>query len=210
MPETLQRLATSRAFAPLGKARQDRAVAGRKPRGRETAIDMVLSMGAVFVAVAIILLITYRSHDQVKMPVDLQGALAVAKTQDRIPVLLPNGLPENYQLTSARFEPESYGTSADVRWYLGYQTEKGAFISLWQSTASAGRIVMAAINGDTCDDLVQVAGAQWQKCSNVDQQSVATNRALVRNLQNTLVVVSGTASWQELEDFAKTLRPLTR
>ena len=41
-------------------------MANKKPRGRETAWDMILSMGAVIAAVGVIMLLAWRPQEEVK------------------------------------------------------------------------------------------------------------------------------------------------
>jgi Protein of unknown function (DUF4245) len=178
-------------------------MAGRKPRGRETAYDMVLSMGAVLASVAIILVITHRSHQQVMPPVDYAGAVALAQTQTQLAIEVPTPLPSGYEVTSARFEAESYGATGDVRWYLGYQTPAREYVSLWQSTGPAGRVVGAATNGAVCDGTVVILHETWKTC----QKPKPLNRAIVRVQGHVTTVVSGTASFAELKAFAGTLQP---
>ena len=163
-------------------------------------------MGAVSIAVALILIITHRNHTQVQMPVDFNSAVAVAATQDDIDVLVPSQVPAGYAMTSARFEPETYGNATDMRWYLGYRTTSNDFISLWQSTVGVTRIVDAALDGGQCAGAVNIAGHAWQRCANVK----ASDRALATTIDDTTVVVSGTAAWQELETFVGLLKPLAK
>jgi len=178
-------------------------MAGRKPRGRETAYDMVLSMGAVLASVAIILVITHRQHEQVMPPVDYAGAVALAQTQTQLAIKVPTPLPSGYVVTSARFEPESYGASRDVRWYLGYRTPAEEYVSLWQSTGPSARVVAGATDGGVCQGTLFIQRARWQIC--VKQKPL--NRALVRVDGSVTTVVSGTAPFAELQTFAGTLQP---
>jgi len=55
-------------------------MAYKKPRGRETAWDMVLSMGAVIATVGVIMLIAWRPQEEVKQQVDYETAVASAAT----------------------------------------------------------------------------------------------------------------------------------
>ena len=176
----------------------------KKPRGKETAYDMVLSMGAVLATVAIILIITHRSHQQTMPTVDYSGAVALAQSQSQLAVDVPSPLPSGYVATSARFEAESYGASGDVRWYLGYRTPAGEYVSLWQSTGPSARVVGAATSGAVCGTTLTVGSATWQTC--VNQKPLT--RALVRVGNGVTTVVSGTADFSELRAFANTLQPL--
>lgn len=176
----------------------------KKPRGKETAYDMVLSMGAVLVTVAIILVITHRSHKQNVPMVDYAGAVAVAQSQTQLAVDVPSPLPEGYMATNARFEAESYGATGDVRWYLGYRTPAGQYVSLWQSTGPSARVISAATSGAICGGTAVVGSTTWQMCTN---PKPLTN-ALVRVHDGVTTVVSGTAAFIDLKTFAASLKPL--
>ena len=164
---------------------------------------MVLSMGAVLASVAIILVITHRSHQQVMPPVNFAGAVALAQTQTQLAIDVPTPLPSGYVATSARFEPESYGATGDVRWYLGYQTPAKEYVSLWQSTGPTARVVAGATSGAVCQGSLLIRRTRWQICAN----QKPLNRALVRVEGHVTTVVSGTASFAELKTFADTLAP---
>jgi len=172
-----------------------------KKRGRESARDMIYSMGAVLVTVLIILGVTYRSHHQMTNSVDYQSALASARSQSSWPILTPTNIPKGFKVTQARFEPESYGQAGTTRWYLGFQTAQGEYVSLWQSDGPTQTIVAAASNGGNCSSTIALAGTKWTTCL----QTKPLARTLYRLNGKQTIVVSGTVSQQELEDFAASL-----
>jgi len=187
--------------------RQTRGVAGlKKPRGKETAYDMVLSMGAVLVTVALILIVTHRSRQQTVQPVDYAGAVALAQSQSQLAVDVPSPLPTGYVVTSARFEAESYGATGDVRWYLGYRTPTGEYISLWQSTGPSARVIAGATNGALCEGALTIGSTTWSSCSK--EKPLTRALALVRN--GVTSVISGTSNFSELKTFASSLQPLKK
>ena len=174
-----------------------------RKRGRESARDMIYSMGAVLVAVLIILGITYRSHQQISQPVDFNSALKSAVTQSNWPILVPSNSPSNYRLSAARFEPESYGSQGQMRWYLGYQTSENQYVSLWQSDGPTDAIVTAASNNGECTAKVTVSGNEWTSCF----QRKPVTRALYRTFDHQTVIVSGTLNQKQMETFASQLQP---
>lgn len=174
-----------------------------RKRGRENARDMVYSMGAVLVAVLIILGITYRSHQQVSQSVDFNSALKSAISQSSWPILVPSQIPSDYQVTSARFEPESYGSAGQMRWYIGYRTGENQYVSLWQSDGPTQAIVAAASNNGECLQRVTFTGNEWTSCF----QRKPLTRALYRTENDQTIVVSGTLRQNELETFASRLKP---
>jgi hypothetical protein len=181
-----------------------------KKRGRETARDMIFSMGAVLLTVLIIMGITYRSHAQ-KMPAaNFKQAQELAVGQGSWPILVPGntsgGIPKGYQLTQARFEAESYGKPGTSRWYLGYKTSAGDYVSLWQSDGNRKQIITAAANNGPCSGQMKIAGEIWQMCA----QKKPLSRVLYRSLGPSTAVVSGTAAFTELATFVAQLVPLTK
>ena len=161
---------------------------------------MVLSMGAVFVAVAVILVIAWRPAKDYIAPVDYTGAIQSAVVNSNWPVYIPNQIPTNYEVTSARFESESYGDDSDTRWYLGFATQD-EFISLWQSDGDFAQIKFATIPNAQCSATQQIANEEWQKCVSLDP---STN-GYVRTEGELIYVVSGNVDWAQLETFINSL-----
>lgn len=181
-----------------------------KKRGRETARDMIFSMGAVLLAVLIIMGITYRTHSQ-KMPAaNFNQAKTLAIGQGAWPILIPgnaaDGTPSGYQLTQARFEAESYGKPGTSRWYLGYKTSADEFISLWQSDGDQKKIIAAASNNGPCSGQMRIAGEVWFMCS----QKKPLARVLYHPFETNTAVVSGTATFAELAKFVSGLVPVSK
>ncbi len=178
-------------------------MANKKPRGRETAWDMVLSMGAVIATVGVIMLLAWRPQEEVKQQVDYETAVASAVIAQTWPISVPKSVPSGYQATSARLEPESYGAVGDIRWILGFQTPENEYVSLWQSDGPVSRVVAPATNNALCTSTVSINGANWQKCE-IDKP---LTRAFVKTEGEVTSIVSGTAPCDELLVFAESLVP---
>jgi hypothetical protein len=172
-----------------------------KKRGRENPYDMVLSLGAVSIAVVIVMAITWRPTEQAKQFVDYQGARDLAVATSNWPIYVPTSIPVGYQVTTARFESESYGATGDTRWYLGLTNETQEYISFWQSDGSGSQVIDAATNGANCSESEIIANVKWEKCF-VEKP---LTRAFVRTQGDLTFVVSGTAPWSELTKFTDTL-----
>jgi hypothetical protein len=176
-------------------------MANKKPRGRETAWDMILSMGAVTAAVGVIMLIAWRPQQEVKQQVDYDSAVASAVIAQTWPISIPESLPTGYQTTSARLEPESYGEAGDIRWILGFQTSANDYVSLWQSDGPVSSVVAAATNSATCESTETINSVTWQKC----ETNKPLTRAYIKTEGDVTSIVSGTAPWDELSRFAESL-----
>ena len=176
-------------------------MANKKPRGRETAWDMVLSMSAVIATVGVIMLLAWRPQEEVKQSVDYESAVASAVIAQTWPISIPKTLPAGYQTTSARIEPESYGETGDIRWILGFQTQSNEYVSLWQSDGPVRSVVSAATNSAPCESTETINEVTWQKCE-IDKP---LTRAFVKTEGDVTSIVSGTAQWDELLRFAESL-----
>lgn len=176
-------------------------MANKKPRGRETAWDMVLSMSAVIATVGVIMLLAWRPQEEVKQRVDYETAVASAIIAQTWPISIPKNVPTGYVATSARLEPESYGDTGDIRWILGFQTGANEYVSLWQSDGPVGPVVSAATNSAPCESSETINGAIWQKCE-IDKP---LTRAYVKTDGDVTSIVSGTAQWDELSRFVESL-----
>lgn len=188
----------------MARTGQDVLMAGKKPRGRETSYDMVLSMGTVLVVVAVILFITWRPKHQMMPTVDYQGAVSQAVAGQVWPILVPSTIPAGWTPTNARFEPETYGATGDVRWYLGFKTQNNQYVSLWQSNGPAGKVTAAATNSGEClPAAVSINGVVWHEC----EQTQPLTHSLVQTEGKVTTIVSGTADLQTLTSFASSLVP---
>ena len=177
-----------------------------KKRGRETAYDMILSMGVVSLFVLVVLLVTLRPEQEMTNSVDYQGAISNAVATSNWPIYIPNQIPTGLTVSSARLEAESYGDAGDSRWYLGFTGTNGEFISLWQSDGSLAKVKAAATNNGDCNSELIIAGSTWQMCNAVRPET----RALVKTDGELISVVSGTVDWKSLENFVNSLVVATK
>ncbi len=186
-------------------------MAGRKPRGRETAWDMILSMTAVIATVGVIMLLAWRPQQEVVQSVDYPAAVANAKLSQIWPISIPSEIPPGYRATSARFEPESYGEPGDVRWLVGFQTEVGEYVSIWQSDGPKRKVIATATNNADCEGTELITNnktgvvSTWQKC----EIAKPLTRSFIQTNGEVTTVVSGTVQWPELLEFAQSLEPVS-
>ena len=172
-----------------------------KKRGRETAYDMVLSLGAILATVIVVLVVSWRPRHELMQSVDFESAKANAIATSAWPILVPKEIPSGLTVTSARLESESYGEPGDTRWYLGFTGTNNEFISLWQSDGTFSKVKSAGTNDGICDEEVVIANNKWQKCESTKPET----RAFVKTDEELITVVSGTADWTALEDFINSL-----
>jgi hypothetical protein len=178
-----------------------------KPRGRETARDMFLSLAVVGVVIAVILGITWRSKPDGLSTVNWQEAATNAVAIAPWPILVPGDLPEGFAATSARIEAESYGEPGQARWILGFVSNDNQYVSLWQSDGPSAKVIGAATNNGACEGKISIAQVEWTKCTSLKPQTnslVRTEEVLGGEIT---YVVFGTLDFAQLELFAASLVP---
>lgn len=162
---------------------------------------MVLSLGAVFVTVAIVLVVSWRPKHETMQSADFESAKSYALTATNWPILYPEVFPSGFSVTSARFEAESYGEPGDSRWYIGLTSTDQEFMSIWQSDGVLKDVQAAATNNGDCTSEITLNDRIWQKCESTKPDT----RALVRTDGDLIYVISGNASWDELINFTGSL-----
>lgn len=114
----------------------------------------------------------------------------------------PHGLPAGWLATSSRIT----GTRAagPVAWHLGYLTARGEYAALEQSDEDPATFVPRMTNRDRPVGTRQVAGATWEQYHRPDKKQYS----LARRFTGVTIVVTGTASYQDLATLAAALRPM--
>ena len=169
-----------------------------RKRGRETAGDMLRSLGVVMVLVVLMWFLAQPpdSDEQPLRTVDPSADVA-AFTADVPSVPVPTGLPGQWRSTS------STRVADGLR--IGYVTPDGEYAEYAASTLPAEEFV-PGITGEKAERLepVQVDGQRWERYREADGSV-----SLLRSYGSTLVVVGSkraTASSAELEALAGSLQ----
>jgi hypothetical protein len=162
-----------------------------------------MAMLSCLVVVGLVILITPRRNEGAIPRVDYQGdqsgLMAIAPYQ----VQAPEGLPAQWYPTSTRL---SGHTGGPVSWHLGFYTQGKEYAALEESNetpAGAGNFVDRMTSQGHPDGTSQIAGATWDRTFRPDKKQ----RSLVRRLPGLTLVVTGTASYDELAVLAGSLRP---
>lgn len=130
---------------------------------------------------------------------DLTGLVSTAPYQ----VLAPGGLPRKWYPTSTRLTGSAGGP---VSWHLGYSTPTDEYAALEESNETPdgpGHFVDRMTSQGHPDGTMQVAGANWTKTFRPDKKQ----RSLVQRFQGMTIVLTGTASYEELATLAGSLKP---
>ncbi|WP_245681661.1 DUF4245 domain-containing protein [Actinomadura kijaniata] len=161
-----------------------------------------LAIAACLLLVAVIYAITPRSTTEILPIVDYRSQLWAMSNDAPYRVWAPEGLPDRWRPTSSRVSGLNE-KGRPVAWHLGFVTPSDEHAALEQSNEKAEPFIRRMTNDRIPDGAQQVAGAQWTRY-------VAESRkqnSLVRTLPNGVsVVVTGTASFEELAALASSLK----
>jgi hypothetical protein len=179
----------------------------KRMRGFESLGDMVRSLGVVLAVVLVLVLITIRTRGQEVRPVDYQSTLQQVRHAAPFAVEAPPTAPPGWVATSVTYDPPVVAGSGGVaHWHLGFYTAGKQYAGIEQSDGSGLGLLQDQLGDPARQGGSTVAGQQWERWSN----GAGTRRALLREqgtgAANSVVVLAGTADWQELEQLAAALR----
>jgi hypothetical protein len=178
-----------------------------KSRLRTTVRDMILSLAAIGVPIALVFAISPSKPGDPVHVIDaasFQSMLGAARQTEPFTVLAPVGLPAAWKLTSANYQLPG-NTAAD--WHVGYLTPGGGYVSLEQTTQSVSGFLADQHADAASAGTVQIGGttpAVWQHDTGTTPSALRT--VLFRTDGKANVIVAGSASLSELEQFATALQ----
>ncbi|MEV0399836.1 DUF4245 domain-containing protein [Actinoallomurus sp. NPDC050550] len=162
-----------------------------------------MAMLSCLVIVGFVLLVTPRRNQNATPQVDYRGDLNGLVATAPFTVQAPQGLGPKWYPTSSRLTGRANGP---VGWHLGFYTPDKQYAALEESNegpdGSAGFVSRMTSQGKP-DGSLQVAGATWDRTFRKDKHQ----RSLVRRLPGVTLVVTGTASYEELAMLAGSLKP---
>ncbi|MGW4382831.1 DUF4245 domain-containing protein [Kitasatospora sp. NPDC004531] len=173
-------------------------MADSSKKGRQTVRDMVLSMAAVGVVVAVAYFSIPSADGKAGVhAVTYQAEVASAKRAAPYPLLGPGSLPEGWKATSVSYSNDK----GHWLWHLGLSTASGQYAAIEQSDDKPADVVAKNVPGGKPDGSSTVDGQEWQRVQG-DRY-----RALTRPAGSTgTTVLTGTASYEELAQLAGTLK----
>lgn len=170
--------------------------------------QFALAIGACLALVGVIMLLTPRTNKQTLPHVDASSAAEAMRLTAPYVSYAPQGLPAGWRATSSRLS----GAEGPVAWHLGFLTSSDQYAALEESNERpADAFVKRMTNVDPLDpkSLVgtrQIAGGAWNEYFRKDKRQ----NSLVRELPTVTLVVTGTASYDELAVLAASLKPQPR
>jgi hypothetical protein len=172
-------------------------------RGTETLGDMARSLGLVLVLVALIggFAILSSPREPTVRDVDVAPVLTSARQSAPFEVLAPAGLPAGWTTSQVSFD--GGGDVATLR--LNYVTDAGGYVGLVQTNdGDVADVVAAEVPDATADGQSVVVGQTWPRWRETGGD--APDRALVRDVGDSVVVLFGSAGYSELDEVAARLR----
>jgi hypothetical protein len=160
-----------------------------------------LALLVCFALVGLIVLITPRSNKEVLPTVDYAFDMRSLRSVAPYTSYGPAATPAGWRPTSSRLTGGSGG--GPVAWHLGFVTDADEYAALEESDESADPFIKRMTNRDRPVGSQQVAGATWAQYYREDKRQ----RSLVRRLPGVTLVVTGTASFDQLAVLAAALRP---
>ncbi|MFD0685055.1 DUF4245 domain-containing protein [Actinomadura fibrosa] len=166
-----------------------------------------MAMGACLLLVLAIFLITPRSHEEVLPTVDYGSQLWAMRNDAPYTSYAPEGLPAGWRPTSSRLNGLDGSGRKPVAWHLGFVTPSDEYAALEQSNEKASEYVPRMTNNKNPIGTQQVAGVTWTKYYRKDKKANSLARTLPDGVS---LVVTGTASYEELAVLAASLRPQSK
>ncbi|HEV2638507.1 MAG TPA: DUF4245 domain-containing protein [Actinocrinis sp.] len=181
-------------------------MAKSQSRLRQSARDMVFSLGVIAVPIAVVMVLLPTSGPASPVssisPADFQGTLAAARAGEPFPVLAPTSVPAGWQLTSANYT-EPGASAAD--WHIGYYISASSFAEVEQTTEKIGEFLQDQKADAQQVANVQINGVTWQEYTGTTPTALQT--VLVRTATGSVTdLVAGSAPLAQLEQLAGSLQ----
>jgi hypothetical protein len=170
-----------------------------------TVRSMVISMVVILAAVLVWVAMVPRTREISQPAVDV-GSVARQVRQETSWAISQPRLPAGWKATSVRFTAAGGGLRT---WHAGYLSPEGNYVSMDQ-TSLAGATdlwVSTETSNGRAEGTLSAAGTVWQKLSSRDtvQRSLVSRGSGDSGL---ITVLSGTAPYTQLAQFAEALQPV--
>ena len=136
--------------------------------------------------------------------VDPSSTVQLAAARAGYQILVPTGLDEEYRSTSARTDAGAAGEGDPVTLEIGYLTPSEEFAGFVVSDDRGADPVTAVLGGATEQGTVEIGGERWTRSTTAQDET-----ALSREADGVIVLVTGSASEDELVTVAAAVEPYT-
>lgn len=172
-------------------------------RGMGSLRSLVISTVVILAAVLVWFMMVPRPSLIEQPAVDV-AAVALRVRQETSWAISAPRLPVGWKATNVRFSAAGDGLRT---WHAGYLSPEGNYVSIDQTRGATDLWVSAQTSGGESEGSLGAAGRTWQKLSSRD----TVQRSLVSRGTGDLelsTVVSGTAPYTQLAQFAEALVPV--
>lgn len=172
--------------------------------GRLTAANMIKSL-VPLVLIILVVVGWYRwQQDDVNPvhPVDPTSTVRLAASQASYRLLVPSGLTKGYRPTSARTDAAEGKRGGPVTLQIGYVTPSEQYAGFAESDDPNADAVTGVLDGAQRRGTVELDGTAWTRSTTERGETVLWQRS-----GSLTVLVTGSASDQELETVIRSLRP---
>jgi hypothetical protein len=171
---------------------------------RMSAANMLRSLGPlVLICLAIVAYTNWRQGPEERVQtVDPASTVQLAAARAGYRVQAPAGLDRRYLPTSARTDAGKATPGTPVTLQIGYLTPAQKYAGFIESDDPGAQPVRDVLAGATPHGTVDIAGAAWTRSTTKRGET-----ALSRTAGGVTLLVTGSASEQELETIAGALRP---
>jgi cytoskeletal protein RodZ len=169
------------------------------------AANMVRSLlPLVLICLAIVWWTNFRQSADVQpvRTIDPSSTIDLAAARASYPLVVPQGLAEDYRPTSARTDAGKASEGDPVTLEIGYVTPSEEFAGFVVSDDRRADPVAAVLDGADQQGAVDVGGRSWTRATTQKGETV-----LSREDGGVIVAVSGSASEKELETVAAAVAP---
>ena len=176
--------------------------------------SMVISMVVILAALLVWWAMVPRQLGQAQPAVDVTSVARQVRQETSWAISQPQ-LPAGWKATNVRFTAAGDGLRT---WHAGYLSPEGmcpedrgagarCYVSIDQTQAATGVWVSAQTSGGQAEGTMSAAGTTWQRLSSRDtvQRSLVSGGSGPTDLST---VLSGTASYTQLAQFAESLEPV--
>lgn len=170
-------------------------------RNRYSFTNMGLSLGVVLGIVVLTVVLLPRAHYDAVKQIDPTEAIVAATRVAGYHVVAPADLSSTWRPTSARVD----GPDANhvVHLHIGYYTPRSSYAALEESNAASVPFIELETAHGKLTGVRNVGGVEWQTRYSANQKQ---NSLVQVQPDGATVIVTGSASFDELAELAASLR----
>ncbi|QVQ51461.1 DUF4245 domain-containing protein [Spiractinospora alimapuensis] len=180
----------------------------KKPRSRNDVFANYLVVLLAFAGISLVIVLFASWGEEESLPeVDYEADAEQFTAFAPFPVLAPEDLPDDWVATSSRLTLAGATAGEEitdpVKWDVGFVTSSEEYASLRIGDDDPEDFIADMTNDGDPDGDQQVADDTWDRYETPD----GDRRSLVRPTEGATLVVTGTATYDELATLAESLEP---